>query len=137
MPLQDWSSQVPRVLRPLRKRGVFFGCAALLVLFAMVPELRSRTLPDTGWLLHAAARMLDGATLYVDLVEVNPPLIVWLNAIPVGLARVSSMSPILVYRVLVLAVVLVSVMVSARLVKRGMVDRPREQVRMLVLLLLF
>jgi hypothetical protein len=108
-----------------------------MVLLAVVPEFRSRTLPDTGWLLYAAARMLDGATLYVDLVEVNPPLIVWLNVIPVALARASALSPILVYRVLVLMVVLISVLVSARLVGRGMAGEPKERVRLFVLFLLF
>ncbi len=130
-------SHVQRLVRALRRDDVFFGCAAAMVLLAVVPEFRSRTLPDTGWLLYAAARMLDGATLYVDLVEVNPPLIVWLNVIPVALARASALSPILVYRVLVLMVVLISVLVSARLVGRGMAGEPKERVRLFVLLLLF
>lgn len=137
MTAQDSGSQAPRLLRVLRRDGVFFACAAALVLLAVVPEFRSRTLPDTGWLLYAATRMLDGATLYVDLVEVNPPLIVWLNALPVALSIISALSPILVYRILVLVVVLISVIVSARLVERGMVGGPKEQVRLLVLLLLF
>jgi hypothetical protein len=137
MTAQDSGSQALRLLRLLRRDGVFFGCAAALVLLAVVPEFRSRTLPDTGWLLYAAGRLLDGATLYVDLVEVNPPLIVWLNALPVALSRVSGLSPILVYRILVLVVVLISVMVSARLVVRGMVGEPKEHARLLVLLLLF
>ena len=96
MAAQDSESQTPRLLGALRRDAVFFSCAAAMVLLAVVPELRSRTLPDTGWLLYAAARMLDGATLYVDLVEVNPPLIVWLNAIPVALSRALALSPILV-----------------------------------------
>ena len=33
---------------------------------------------DSGWLLVAARRLLDGDRLYVDIIEVNPPLIVWL-----------------------------------------------------------
>ena len=121
----------------LRRNGVFLGIAAALVLLAVVPEFQSRTLPDTGWLLYAAARMLDGATLYTDLVEVNPPLIVWLNTIPVALSRAAGLSPILVYRLLVLLVVLASVLASARLVERGMAGAPREEVRLVVLLLLF
>jgi hypothetical protein len=129
--------QKPRLLPDLRRGGVFLAIAAVLVLLAVVPEFRSRTLPDTGWLLYAAARMLDGATLYTDLVEVNPPLIVWLNAIPVGLSGVTGLSPILVYRLLVLLAVAVSVIASAHLMERGMPGAPREEVRLVVLLLLF
>jgi hypothetical protein len=33
---------------------------------------------DSGWLLVVARRLLDGDRLYVDIIEVNPPLIVWL-----------------------------------------------------------
>jgi hypothetical protein len=137
MAAKDSESRAPRLLCALRRDSVFFSCAAAMVLLAVLPEFRSRTLPDTGWLLYAAARMLDGATLYVDLVEVNPPLIVWLNAIPVALSRASALSPILVYRILVLMVVLISMVVSARLIKRGMAGEPKERARLLVLLLLF
>jgi len=38
---------------------------------------------DKGWLLHAAHRWLEGGRLYVDIFEVNPPLIVMLYALPV------------------------------------------------------
>ena len=51
-----------------RDRGA--GCAAEFATFA-----RS----DMAFLLYAAERVLDGARLYVDVVEINPPLIVALN----------------------------------------------------------
>ncbi len=41
---------------------------------------------DIAWLLYVAEQWLKGRQLYVDLVEVNPPLIVWLSAVPVALA---------------------------------------------------
>lgn len=121
----------------MTSRAWFICGAALLVVLAAVPEFAGRTLPDTGWLLYAAGELLNGATLYVDLVEVNPPLIVWLNTIPVALARVASLSPILVYRVLVLALVACSIVVSGRLVERGAPEESDGWRRALVLLLLF
>ena len=42
--------------------------------------------------------MIDGARLYVDIVEINPPLIVALNIPPVLLARNLGVSEILIYR---------------------------------------
>src|SRR5262249_54775154 len=41
---------------------------------------------DKSWLLMVARMMLEGKRLYVDVVEVNPPLILWLYAIPAWLA---------------------------------------------------
>src|SRR5271165_5291286 len=54
-----------------------------VVLFTM---LRSPLKDDIAWLLYVARRWLAGRELYVDVIEVNPPLIIWLSAIPVRLA---------------------------------------------------
>jgi hypothetical protein len=56
---------------------------------------------DTAFLLYAAERVLDGARLYVDVVEINPPLIVALNLPAVLAARASGASDIAIYRALV------------------------------------
>lgn len=56
-----------------------------IVLFTM---LRSPLKDDIAWLLYVARRWLAGQELYVDVVEVNPPLIVWISAIPIRLASV-------------------------------------------------
>ncbi len=54
-----------------------------VVLFVM---LRTPLKDDVAWLLYVARRWLAGRELYVDVVEVNPPLIVWISAIPIQLA---------------------------------------------------
>jgi hypothetical protein len=56
---------------------------------------------DVGWLLHLSGRVLDGAHLYVDLIEVNPPLIVWLGMPVMLLERASGVSHTLLYPVFV------------------------------------
>jgi hypothetical protein len=58
-----------------------FGAAALLF------QLSQTINHDTAWYLHATARLLDGARLYVDIVELNPPLAFYLTVPPVALAR--------------------------------------------------
>src|SRR5579862_8053064 len=55
-----------------------------IVLFTM---LRSPLKDDIAWLLYVARRWLAGRELYVDVVEVNPPLIVWISAIPLEIAQ--------------------------------------------------
>src|SRR6185437_13285380 len=54
-----------------------------LVLFA---TFRSPLKDDIAWLLYVARRWMAGRELYVDVVEVNPPLIVWISAIPLEIA---------------------------------------------------
>jgi hypothetical protein len=66
-------------------------------------ELATFARADIGYLLYAAERVLDGDRLYVDVVEINPPLIVALNLPAVLLARGVGASEILVYRALVVA----------------------------------
>ncbi len=65
---------------------------SLLVLVAVLAlvlfvSLRSPLKDDIAWLLYVARRWMAGRELYIDMVEVNPPLIVWISAIPIGVAQ--------------------------------------------------
>ncbi|MGH7580010.1 MAG: hypothetical protein ACREM9_07550 [Gemmatimonadales bacterium] len=82
----------------LERRSVFFVALASLLGISLAAEFRSYARPDTGFLLDAAARVLDGARLYVDVVEINPPLIIALNMVAVLSARLLHISDILAYR---------------------------------------
>lgn len=46
---------------------------------------------DVAAVLHWADRMLGGERLYVDLIDVNPPMVFWLSAIPAALARLTGL----------------------------------------------
>lgn len=66
--------------------------ASVLILLAVLgvvlfASLRSPLKDDIAWLLYVARRWMAGRELYVDVVEVNPPLIIWLSAIPIQLAN--------------------------------------------------
>jgi hypothetical protein len=65
-----------------------------------------------------AGRLLDGAELYRDVVEVNPPLIVWLNLMPVSIARALGLSEVLAFRLLVVAGVLATLALCRTLLAR-------------------
>ncbi len=77
----------PSVVRPVVAAASMLLLLTVLgiVLFTM---LRSPLKDDIAWLLYVARRWLAGRELYVDVVEVNPPLIVWISAIPIWLAGV-------------------------------------------------
>jgi hypothetical protein len=59
----------------------------------MFIALRSPLKDDIAWLLYVARRWMAGRELYVDVVEVNPPLIVWISAVPLEIARWLDVAP--------------------------------------------
>ena len=63
--------------------------AVILALFAMQMRIRfgSEINHDTAWYIHVAGGLLDGKQLYVDFVEVNPPLAMWLTVPAVWIGR--------------------------------------------------
>ena len=69
------------------------GCATALVLAI---GLRDPLKDDIAWLLYVAQQWMHGQRLYVDLVEVNPPLVVWLYAIPVAIGGSIGIAPKLI-----------------------------------------
>ena len=58
---------------------------------------------DPAWYLHMAGVWLDGGTLYRDVVDTNPPLIVFLTAVPVFVSRVLHLPGPLVFKAFVFA----------------------------------
>jgi hypothetical protein len=59
-----------------------------------------RTLPnhDVSWLLYVARRFLAGDRLYVDLVEVNPPLIILLSTPAAWISQHTGLQAVDVFR---------------------------------------
>jgi hypothetical protein len=120
---------------PARRTG-FLAAIALLVGLGLVAQFRSYIGADTGFLLDEAARALDGARLYVDLVDMNPPLIVLLNMGAVLLARLLGIPGILAYRLGCTATLLAVLLLATWLLRRLLPDELRLQ-RAIILLLAF
>lgn len=72
--------------------------ASLLVALSITAEAASGVSNDVYWLLHAADRLLDGAVLYRDVVDTNPPLSVWIYLPAAFTARLTGLSGIAVMR---------------------------------------
>ena len=71
--------------------SILLLCAALsVVLFAV---MRTPLKDDIAWLLYVARRWMAGRALYVDVVEINPPLIVWLSAVPIQIGAWFNLDP--------------------------------------------
>ena len=54
--------------------------------FVLFTTLSASLKDDIAWLLYVAQQWLAGRQLYVDLIEVNPPMIVWILAVPAALS---------------------------------------------------
>jgi hypothetical protein len=79
------------------------GLLLLAGLVGAAIEWRQPLLPDSSWLLWLAGRELDGAKLYQDVFDINPPLAVWLDTIPTLVARAANLPVADVFRVAVFA----------------------------------
>ena len=92
------------------------GAALALVMFA---TMRTPLKDDIAWLLYVARKWLAGKQLYVDLVEINPPLIIWMSAIPAMAGEWSGLAARLVAMPFFAAISLACAWWTARLL-RGM-----------------
>lgn len=90
--------------------------AIKLLTFAVILVIRPFNIShDCGLLLHASEQLLDGAVPYVDFFEQNPPLIYYLLAIPVWMARAIEVNPIPVYQAFFLLIVVITTLMVRRL----------------------
>jgi hypothetical protein len=71
---------------------------------------------DVAWLLYAGGRALDGAKLYIDIYETNPPLAVYFNYPALYLARVFGWPEIPVFYVYFLILMGLSIWLSRHLI---------------------
>jgi len=83
---------------------------------------------DQTWLLFAARRLLDGARLGSDLIETNPPLIIWMSEIPVAIGRALDIHLPTALQGCLVVLVVFSVTWSAVLLQRGAAGESRSSI---------
>ena len=81
---------------------------------------------DAGWYLYAAGAILDGAKIYRDLVDANPPIIFLLNIPPVWLARLLNCSAVPLFNSFFLFIVVLSLTLSEHILKKVFLHLPRS-----------
>lgn len=87
----------------------------LVVVTALVQQAFSALNCDVSWLITVAERTLDGATLYRDIEEVNPPASVLLYVPPVVIARWLALPPEPITVALVTLIAGLSIVQTARI----------------------
>lgn len=119
------------------------AAAILLGVFAlftakMAVEISAPLKDDVAWLLHVAADWIDGHRLYVSLIELNPPPIIWLSALPVLLGRFLDLPALQVMPVFIGLLMLGSAWWTAGLVvRRGLFAGRAAVFAAIAILLLF
>lgn len=94
---------------------------------------------DAGWYLYAADALMDGAKIYHDLIDINTPLIFWLNIPPAWLSRILGCSAIPLFNFFFLFIVVLSLTLSTRMFKQILshLPRPSQYCFLVVLVFLF
>jgi hypothetical protein len=64
--------------------------------------------PDCGALLYEGGLLLEGKVPYVDFIEINPPLIIYLNVLPAVLAKATGLSMPMAFQLFVIGLVVLS-----------------------------
>ncbi len=88
--------------------------ALALLVAAIAYQAPVRLDHDVAWILSSAARLLDGAVLYRDVVDPNPPAIFFLNLPPAWISRVTHLSETVVFKAYVILWILLSLGLCAR-----------------------
>jgi hypothetical protein len=90
--------------------GLWLGLVLLLAGIAILGVWQSpeRINHDCALYLQQSEMLLDGAVPYCDFADTNPPLILYLNVVPVALARTFGVPVIPIFQCLVVALVVLS-----------------------------
>jgi hypothetical protein len=107
-----------------RERARSLAIAGVLLPLLTAGALARATDPtrashDVAWTLHGGATLLDGGRYGVDVIDNNPPLVFWLGAGEVALARALGAPALAVHAVLVLLGALLAAVLSRRLLADG------------------
>jgi hypothetical protein len=93
---------------------------AALCLAAVGPAYMNH---DAAWYLYMVERWREGASLYRDVVDTNPPLIVWLTAPPVLVSRATGIGAPLLFKLYMFMIAVAAILATERIARRGLPDR--------------
>src|SRR6202171_4588154 len=96
----------------------------LIALVFVVAILLRQVVPlntDVSWLLVIGERVLDGQRLYVDVIEINPPMAVLAYLPGIALARALGLDPGLITDILILILAVASLAATSRILRRSSV----------------
>jgi hypothetical protein len=123
-----------------RVRWVWDSGLILLAIIGSITLFNATLNHDTAWFLYGAERMLDGARLYHDIIEVNPPLAFYLKVPAVIVARLLDIPVIPAFKLFIILLVCSSLFACRLLIDRAFGERSiafRGTILLLLAYLLF
>jgi hypothetical protein len=117
----DAVSRIPPCVPAVREhpsRLPWLPIALVFVVAMMVRQVVALN-TDVSWLLIVGERVLDGQRLYIDIVEINPPMAVLAYLPGIALARALGLEPRLVTDVLILTLAVASLASASRILRRS------------------
>jgi hypothetical protein len=118
------------LLRFLVSRRTVIAVCAVVLLIAAVRAWGDVWNRDVSWFLDVSDRVMHGQRLYIDILEDNPPLIVWLSIPFVWLEQVSGFPAIAFYYASTLAAIAWSVWCCDRVLQRDLLPEERAVLTM-------
>jgi hypothetical protein len=102
----------------------FLLLAAVLVLWRLLDFMAAPLLInwDVAMYLQIGGMLLDGGIPYIDIVDINPPLVWYLHTVPVGLGRMLDISSPLAFNLLLVFAAIVSSALSYKLLAKTQDD---------------
>ncbi len=73
---------------------------------------------DVSWLLYSTNNWLNGAKLYVDIIEVNPPLVFFIYSIPVFISQITGINYMIAFTAFTYILIFFSLLYSFRIFTR-------------------
>jgi hypothetical protein len=107
----------------LTAKSATTGLLLLLVALSVIAVGPAHLNHDAAWYLYVVQRWLGGATLYRDVVDTNPPLIIWLSTPAVWVAGLIGWPATALFKMFVFAVAAVSLTTVRGIVRRAWPDR--------------
>jgi hypothetical protein len=107
-----------RIYRSNLTRAATWSSIAVFWVAGLVTYATAMTNNDVAWYLTSAEKWISGARLYDRIVEVNPPLIFYINAIPAFCADIISIPAEFAFVGMVFALIGLCVVLTARVTAR-------------------
>lgn len=99
----------------------------ILLLVMLVGWNPFRVRDDCAYFMQAGLLLLEGQVPYVDFIDINPPMIMYISAIPAAVSRIVELNPIPVFSLFVVACVAISTeMIRGLIMKSRLVSDPSE-----------
>jgi hypothetical protein len=103
-------------------RLLTLAACAMTCLLALLPAVGH----DQLWCLYVAQRMMHGVRLYgPELLESNPPLIMWMLVLPAAVARIFHLPVTLLFKAGIVLLQATAALVCLNLLRRGRSDVTR------------